>query len=282
MEFIENQVITLNSEKVTLEQLVKELEKIDSKLNEFSFSSTWKRDINVIYGGGFAEAKKGTNVNKEIYKNYPWTNILRIPSSESRISVLKSLGGIVDSGIKYNYDKALDKIVYRGIEEEKVYGLTNNPSVKKKNITSWKSKDGESILKDINEAIIDLLKNTKIDRNNIEICVLLPTEQYEYIINKTIGENNILTYILESNVAKRENIELNINPCKYCIEIATNGEDRMVAYIKNAISISIPQKLIRALTQENKKEKEFLSSYVALIEQVKFYDTNSIRYYDGV
>jgi len=278
MELIENQVITLSSEKVNLEQLVKELEKTDSKLNEPSFTSTWKRDINAIYGGGFSENKKGTNTNKEI----PWTNIFKIPSNESRISVSKSLGGIVDSGIKYNYNKALDQIVYRGIEKEKVYGITNNPSVENKNITSWKSKDGESILKDINEAIIDLLKNTKIDRNNIEICILLPTVQYAYIINKTIGEQYILTYILENNIAKKKNIELNINPCQYCIETATNGENRMIVYIKNAISISIPQKLTRAITQENKKEKAFLTSYAALIEQVKFYDINSIRYYDGV
>lgn len=300
-----------------------ELEKRDPKLNEPLTSVTWDRDIVPNYGGGLAETTSNyfvdyattgsnayglirgqsndipvvqANVTKDIYKTFLWSNVLQVPliDQQKLQGIGRSLDGLLDNGIRLNYNKSLDYMVYFGVEEEGVYGLVNNPSVTATTVvagastkTEWKEKAADEILYDINQILTDAWADAQYDLSGMPNQILIPPSQFTYITSQKVSEAgnvSILTYLLENNIAKANGVDLVIVPCRQCIGAGLSNKDRMVAYVndKSKVYIDILQELKRMMTQPSVEKMAYLTAYVANLGQVKFLYTQCVKYYDAI
>lgn len=300
-----------------------ELEKKDTKLNEPLTSVTWMRDIVANTGGGWIEATSNlfvdyattggnsnglirgqsndipvvqANTSKDMFKVFPWSNILKVPfiDQQKMQGIGRSLDSILDNGIKLNYNKSLDYIVYRGFEEQKVYGLVNNPEITtttvnngSKGTKDWATKTPDEILDDINMILTEAWTNSEYDLGGMPNHILVPPQQYTYISTRKVSEAgnvSILTYLKENNIAKNQGIDLAIEPSKWCVAAGMNGTNRMVAYVnhESKVLIDIPVPLMRAMTQPSVGDMAYLTGYVANIGQVKFLYYQCALYADGI
>lgn len=300
-----------------------ELEKRDTKLNEPLSSVTFARDIPIKTGSGWVEATSnmfvdyatsGSNTNglirgqsnnipiiqantsKDLFKVFPWSNILKIPfiDQQKMQGIGRSLDSILDSGIRLNYNKTLDLMTYKGIEEEKVYGLVNNPKVTATTATkgaggkaTWKAKTPDEILDDINTALTDAWKTSEYDNSGIPNHILIDPQNYAYIVSQKVsdaGNISILKYLLENNIAKNQGIDLVIEPSRWCSGSGTGSTQRMVCYVndESKICLDIPVPLMRAMTQPSVEQLAYLTAYMANIGQVKFLYYQCAMYVDGI
>lgn len=303
--------------------LVGELEKKDTKLNEPLTSVTFARDIPVKTGGGWVEttsnmfvdyATTGGNANglirgqsnnipvmqantsKDLYKVFPWANVLKVPfiDQQKMQGIGRSLDSILDNGIRLNYNKAIDLMVYTGIEEEKVYGLVNDPNVLTTIVkagastkTTWKDKTPDEILDDVNMAINDAWTHSEYDNSGIPNHILIPPENYAYIVSRKVSEAgniSILKYLLENNIAKNQGVDLAIEPSRWCIGAGVGNKNRMVTYVndESKVLIDIPVPLMRAMTQPSVENLAYMTAYMANIGQVKFLYYQCVGYSDGI
>lgn len=303
--------------------LVGELEKKDTKLNEPLTSVTFARDIPVKTGGGWVEttsnmfvdyATTGGNANglirgqsnnipvmqantsKDLFKVFPWANVLKVPfiDQQKMQGIGRSLDSILDNGIRLNYNKSIDLMVYTGIEEEKVYGLVNDPNVLTTTAgngasgkATWKDKTPDEILDDINTAITDAWTHSEYDNSGIPNHILIPPENYAYIVSRKVSEAgniSILKYLLENNIAKNQGVDLAIEPSRWCIGAGVGKKNRMVAYVndESKVLIDIPVPLMRAMTQPSVENLAYMTAYMANIGQVKFLYYQCVSYTDGI
>lgn len=303
--------------------LVGELEKRDPKLNEPLTSVTWMRDIVAKTGGGWVENTsnlfvdyattggnnfgliKGqtnnipvmqANTSKDVYKVFPWSNILKVPfiDQQKMQSIGRSLDSILDDGIRLNYNKTIDYMVYKGVEEEHVYGLVNNPVVTittvakgKAGKTDWATKTADEILDDINTVLTEAWTNSEYDLGGMPNHILVPPQQYTYIATRKVSEAgnvSILTYLLENNIAKNQGVDLAIVPSRWCVNAGLSKTNRMVAYVNDESKtlIDIPVPLMRAMTQPSVGDVAYLTAYMANIGQVKFLYSQCVLYADGI
>ncbi|WP_061317449.1 DUF2184 domain-containing protein [Clostridium botulinum] len=303
--------------------LLGELEKRDPKLNEPLTSITWMRDIVAKTGGGWIEntsnqfvdyATTGgnnlglirgqtnnipmmqANTSKDVYKVFPWSNILKIPfiDQQKMQSIGRSLDSILDDGIRLNYNKTIDYITYKGVEEEDVYGLVNNSSVAittvakgKSGKTDWSSKTPDEILDDINTVLTEAWTNSEYDLGGMPNHILISPQQYTYITTRKVSEAgnvSILTYLLENNIAKNQGVDLVIVSSRWCVGAGLNGTNRMVAYVndESKVLIDIPVPLMRGMTQPSVEDIAYLTAYMANIGQVKFLYNQCVIYADGI
>jgi len=300
-----------------------ELEKRDTKLNEPLTSITWDRDITPKFGGGWVETTSNlfvdyattggngnglirgqsndipviqANTSKDIYRVFPWSNVLSVPfiDQQKMQGIGRSLDNLLDNGIRLNYNKSIDYMVYYGIEEEKVYGLVNNPNVTATTVDSgaatsklWANKTADEILDDVNTVLADAWGNAQYDVSGMPNQLLIPPTQFTIINSRKVsdaGNVSILNYLLENNIAKANGIDLAIVPCRQCIGAGTSSTDRMVAYVNDdsKILIDIPVPLQRVMTQPSVKDMAYLTSYAANIGVVKCLYYQCIMYADGI
>lgn len=303
--------------------LVGELEKRDNTLNEPLTSVTWMRDIVSNTGGGWVESTSNmfadyrttggnenglirgqTNnipivqgsVNKDLWKVYAWSNVLKIPfiDQQKLQGIGRSLNEILDNGIKLNYNKTLDYMVYEGVPEDDVYGLVNNPVISAITATTgaggkttWKNKTPDEILDDINQAITKTWEQSEYDLTGMANHILITPQNYTYLVSRKVSEAgniSILKYILENNIAKNQGVDLVIDPCRWCSNSGTGKTDRMVAYVnaKNRVHIDIPVPMTRVFTETSAKDLAYYTPYVANIGQVKWMYTQCALYVDGI
>lgn len=303
--------------------LVGELEKRDPKLNEPLTSVTWMRDIVAKTGGGWIENTSnqfvdyGTtggnnfglirgqtnnipvmqaNTSKDVFKVFPWSNILKVPfiDQQKMQGIGRSLDSILDDGIRLNYNKTIDYMVYNGVEEEDVYGLVNNPTVTittvakgKAEKTDWSTKTADEILDDINTVLTEAWTNSEYDLGGMPNHILVSPQQYTYIATRKVseaGSASILTYLLENNIAKNQGVDLVIVPSRWCVNAGLSKTNRMVAYVNDESKtlIDIPVPLMRAMTQPSVGDVAYLTAYMANIGQVKFLYNQCVLYADGI
>ena len=300
-----------------------ELEKRDPKLYEPLTSVTWMRDIVADTGGGWSEytsnyfvdyatTGSGTsgiiggqtndipvmqaNITKDNFKVFSWANILRIPFVDNELlkTVGRSLDDILDKGIKLGWNKDLDTMTYEGYETLDIYGLVNHPLVDDELVqagtggdTTWRSKTPDEILDDINSAILETWEASEYDLNGMANHILIDPSNYAYIVTRKVSEAgnvSILQYILENNIAKNQDRDLMIYPCRWCAGAGASGKNRMVAYVneKDKIRIDIPVMLGRVMTQPSVTEMAYMTAYAGQIGQVKIMYYETIRYKDGI
>jgi hypothetical protein len=257
--------------------LVSELEKLDPRLREPLTSVTYPRDVEIITGGGWAEAESKMNVeygvsgaqsdavgggaanairvmqanlSKDIYPVFPYEISLTVKFIDIQRSDLlgRSLEQLYDDGIRLDYDKYMDINTYRGQARYGTYGLVNDPAVTAAQVadgasggTEWSGKTPDEILTDVNDAIVACWAAAEYDQEAIPNHVLIPPRQYADIVARKVSEAgnvSILTYLLDNNIAKQKGVSLFIGDCRFCAGAGTGATDRMVVYVQKKRFVS--------------------------------------------
>lgn len=300
-----------------------ELEKRDPKIREPLTSVTWPRDIVAETGGGWVDftstlnvdyATSGgndgsivggatdvislvqANVNKDIYKVLTWAQGMKIPfvDSQKYQTIGRSIDSILDRGIRLNYNKSIDQLVYRGFASVGMTGLVNDPNIVSSVAPNgaagsalWTSKTVDEILWDINKLLTEAWATSEYDESAIPNHLLLPPTKYSYIMSTRIGtsgDESILSYVQKNNLAKNQGRDLFIAPSRWCTGAGTGQTDRMVAYVndKDKMYFDLPVPLTRAMTQPVALQFAYITIYAAQMGQVKFLYYQPARYMDGI
>ena len=300
-----------------------ELEKRDPKIREPLTSVTWPRDIVAETGGGWVDftstlnvdyATSGgndgsivggatdvislvqANVNKDIYKVLTWAQGMKIPfvDSQKYQTIGRSIDSILDRGIRLNYNKSIDQLVYRGFASAGMTGLVNDPNIVSSVAPNgaagsplWTSKTVDEILWDINKLLTEAWAASEYDESAIRNHLLLPPTKYSYIMSTRIGtsgDESILSYVQKNNLAKNQGRDLFIAPSRWCTGAGTGSTDRMVAYVndKDKLYFDLPVPLTRVMTQPVALQFAYITIYAAQMGQVKFLYTQPARYMDGI
>lgn len=300
-----------------------ELEKRDPKIREPLTSVTWPRDIVAETGGGWVDftstmnvdyatsgANDGSlvggatdvittvqaNVNKDIFRVFTWAQAMKIPfvDSQKLQTIGRSIDSILDKGIRLNYNKSIDQLVYQGFKNVGITGLVNDDNVVSSlapngasGDTLWSSKTVDEILWDINKALVEAWAASEYDESAIANHILLPPAKYAYIQSTRIGtsgDESILSYILKNNLAANQGKSLTIVPCRWCTGAGTGGKDRMVVYVndKDFLYFDLPVPLTRAMTQPVALQFAYVTIYAAQMGQIKWMYYQPARYVDGI
>lgn len=300
-----------------------ELEKRDPKIREPLTSVTWPRDIVAESGGGWVDftstmnvdyATSGgndnslvggatdvislvqANINKDVYKVFTWAQGMKIPFVDSQKfqTIGRSIDSILDRGVRLNYNKSVDQLVYRGFTSVGFTGLVNDANIVRSTAPNgaagsplWQNKTVDEILWDVNKTLIEAWAASEYDESAIPNHLLLPPDKYAYIVSTRIGtsgDENILDYLLRNNLATNRGGNLYIAPCRWCSGAGTGKTDRMVAYVndRDKVYFDLPVPLTRAMTQPVALQFAYITIYAAQMGQVKWLYYQPARYMDGI
>ena len=300
-----------------------ELEKRDPKIREPLTSVTWQRDIVAETGGGWVDftstmdvdyatsapneaslvggatdviATVQANLNKDIFKVFTWAQAMKVPfvDSQKMQTIGRSIDQMLDKGIRLNYNKSLDQLVYTGFSNVGVTGITNSSDITAASATTgasgsteWANKTVDEILWDINKMLIEAWAAAEYDESAMPNHILLPPTKYAYLVSTRIGtsgDENILGYIMKNNIAKQQGRDLQIFPCRWLTGAGTSSTDRMMCYVNNKdfLYFDIPVPLTRAMTQPVALQFSYITIYAGQMGQVKFLYNQPARYVDGI
>lgn len=300
-----------------------ELEKRDPKIREPLTSVTWPRDIVAESGGGWVDftstmnvdyATSGgndnslvggatdvislvqANINKDVYKVFTWAQGMKIPFVDSQKfqTIGRSIDSILDRGVRLNYNKSVDQLVYRGFTSVGFTGLVNDVNIVRSTAPNgaagsslWQNKTVDEILWDVNKTLTEAWAASEYDESAIPNHLLLPPDKYAYIVSTRIGtsgDENILDYLLRNNLATNRGGNLYIAPCRWCSGAGTGDTDRMVAYVndRDKVYFDLPVPLTRAMTQPVALQFAYITIYAAQMGQVKWLYYQPARYMDGI
>lgn len=300
-----------------------ELEKRDPKIREPLTSVTWPRDIVAESGGGWVDftstmnvdyATSGgndnslvggatdvislvqANINKDVYKVFTWAQGMKIPFVDSQKfqTIGRSIDSILDRGVRLNYNKSVDQLVYRGFTSVGFTGLVNDANIVRSTAPNgaagsplWQNKTVDEILWDVNKTLTEAWAASEYDESAISNHLLLPPDKYAYIVSTRIGTSgneNILDYLLRNNLATNRGGNLYIAPCRWCSGAGTGNTDRMVAYVndRDKVYFDLPVPLTRAMTQPVALQFAYITIYAAQMGQVKWLYYQPARYMDGI
>lgn len=300
-----------------------ELEKRDPKIREPLTSVTWPRDIVAESGGGWVDftstmnvdyATSGgndnslvggatdvislvqANINKDVYKVFTWAQGMKIPFVDSQKfqTIGRSIDSILDRGVRLNYNKSVDQLVYRGFTSVGFTGLVNDANIVRSTAPNgaagsplWQNKTVDEILWDVNKTLTEAWAASEYDESAIPNHLLLPPDKYAYIVSTRIGTSgneNILDYLLRNNLATNRGGNLYIAPCRWCSGAGTGQTDRMVAYVndRDKVYFDLPVPLTRAMTQPVALQFAYITIYAAQMGQVKWLYYQPARYMDGI
>lgn len=300
-----------------------ELEKRDPKIREPLTSVTWPRDIVAESGGGWVDftstmnvdyATSGgndnslvggatdvislvqANINKDVYKVFTWAQGMKIPFVDSQKfqTIGRSIDSILDRGVRLNYNKSVDQLVYCGFTSVGFTGLVNDVNIVRSTAPNgaagsplWQNKTVDEILWDVNKTLTEAWAASEYDESAIPNHLLLPPDKYAYIVSTRIGtsgDENILDYLLRNNLATNRGGNLYIAPCRWCSGAGTGNADRMVAYVndRDKVYFDLPVPLTRAMTQPVALQFAYITIYAAQMGQVKWLYYQPARYMDGI
>ena len=219
-----------------------ELEKRDPKVREPLTSVTWPRDIVAETGGGWVDftstmnvdyatsgANDGSlvggatdvislvqaNVNKDIYKVFTWAQGMKIPFVDSQKfqTIGRSIDSILDRGIRLNYNKAIDQLVYKGFDSVGITGLVNDENV----VSSVAPNGAAGTPGWTTKTVTEAWAASEYDESAIPNHLLLPPTKYAYLLSTRIGtsgDESILSYVQKNNLAANQGRTLEIVPCR--------------------------------------------------------------------
>jgi hypothetical protein len=305
--------------------LVSELEKRDTLIRQPLTSFTYPRDININTGGGWVDyvsamsvaygitggsgsgpvAAGGANglpivqasMDKGMYKAHSFAAALRVMFQDMQRSnqIGRSLDQMLTDGMRMAYDKHMDQNVYVGLKEYDTTGLLNNPDAVETTVadsgsnssTKWKDKTPKQILNDINAAITAAWAAAEYDESAIPNHILIPYEQYTYIMNTMVTDlstETIMDYVMKNNVAAKNGGSLFIGATKWCKGAGTSGTDRMVVYVNNERFLTMDElvPLSRIMSAPNVANVCYDTAYMANLSEVQVMYPQTIQYYDGI
>lgn len=303
--------------------LTSELEKRDALVRKPLTSFTYARDIPVKVGGGWVETISAMNISygvtggsgdgavhaggatgipviqanldKDVFKSHLFAVAMRIMFVDmQRSGVLgRSLDQMLTDGVRMTYDKHMEENVYTGLKQYGTTGLLNAPGAAASNVktvdgkTHWKDKTPQQILDDVNDALTAGWAAAEYDRSALPNHVLLPYEQYLYVLNTKVTElatETILDYIMKNNVASKNGASLFVGGATWCKGAGVGGTDRMAVYVNHDRFVAVEElvPMSRVMTQPNAREVCYDSAYMANLSEVEIFYPQTIRYYDGI
>ncbi len=306
--------------------LVSELEKRDSLIRQPLSSITYPRDIPVAVGGGWVDYASAmgvsygisggsgespimagganglpvvqANTEKGMYKAHAFAAVLRVMFQDMQRAnyIGRSLDQLLQQGMRLAYDKHMDENVYMGFPRYGTTGLLNNPNAVHTTVanngaaassTKWADKTPDQILQDVNSALLFVWAANEYDREAIPNHVLLPYEQYAYILQTKVTElagKTILDFLLENNIAVKEGGSLYIGATAWAKGAGVGGADRMTVYVNNERFLKVEElvPLMRAMSQPNVTNFCYDTAYAANISEVELFYPTSLVYFDGI
>lgn len=302
--------------------LTSELEKLDPKLREPLTSTTYPRDIEIETGGGWAESTSvmnvdyavsggqadaiggiqnsirriQANVGKDVYKTFPYEVAMSIKFQDMQRGNItpRSIEQIYDDGIRLDYDKFMDLLVYQGSTAYNVAGIVNDATVTAASVVNgagasplWRNKTPDEILNDVNTLIVAVWAAAQYDQSAVPNHILIDPANYAFIAStkvSTAADKTILEFLLANNIAKQKGVSLFIGESRFCIGAGSGTTQRMVAYRneKRFISCDVLQAMSRVMTAPNVPNASYDSLYMANVGQVKKHYLETIRYADGI
>lgn len=303
--------------------LTSELEKRDMLVRKPLTSFTYARDIPVQVGGGWVETVSSMNVgygltggsgssavsaggangipiiqaniDKDLYKSHIFAVAMRIMFVDMQRSSLigRSLDQLLTDGVRMSYDKHMEQNVYIGLEEYGTTGLVNYPGAVASNVaspggnTAWRDKTPQEILDDVNAALTAAWAAAEYDTSAIPNHIILPYEQYLYVMNTKVTElatETILDYIMKNNVASKNGSSLFVGGTNWCKGAGVGGTDRMVVYVNHERFLAVEElvPMSRVMTQPNAANVCYDSAYMANLSEVEIFYPQTIRYLDGI
>lgn len=306
--------------------LESELEKRDPLIRKPLTSVTYPRDIVVKSGGGWVDYVSAqavgygitggsggspvqaggsnglpivqANLEKGLYKAHTFAAALRVMWVDMQKAnyIGRSLDQLLQDGMRMSYDKHMDQNVYMGMKEYGSTGLLNNADVTETTVagngattpsTKWADKSKEQILADINSAITQVWAAAEYDEDAMPNHILLPYEQYTYILNTMVTEiatETIMDYVLKNNVAAKNGKSLYIGATRWCKGAGTGGTDRMAVYVNHERFLQVEElvPLARVMSQPNATNFCYDTAYAANISEVEVFYPQTIMYFDGI
>lgn len=310
--------------------LVSELEKRDPTIRKPLTSFTYPRDIVIQTGGGWVDyvsamsvaygmtggsgsgavAAGGANglpivqasVDKGVYKAHVFAAALRIMFQDMQRAnyIGRSLDNLLKDGVRLTYDKHQDQNVYVGFEEYGTTGLINNPDATASTVAdgtagngNWATKSPNEILKDVNTALTTTWAQAEYDRSAIPNHILLPYEEYTYIMNTPftlvqdgaqVAFSSIYEYIKRHNITNAEGGDLFIGATTWCKGAGAGGTDRMVVYCNDERFVKMDElvPLSRIMSAPNVANVCYDTAYMANISEVQVLYPQTITYWDNI
>lgn len=310
--------------------LVSELEKRDPMIRKPLTSFTYPRDIVIQTGGGWVDyvsamsvaygitggsgsgavAAGGANglpivqasVDKGVYKAHVFAAALRIMFQDMQRAnyIGRSLDNLLKDGVRLTYDKHMDQNVYIGFEEYGTTGLINNPDAVASTVAdgtagngNWATKSPNEILKDVNTALTTTWAQAEYDRGAIPNHILLPYEEYTYIMNTPftlvqdgaqVAFSSIYEYIKRHNITNAEGGDLFIGATTWCKGAGAGGTDRMVVYCNNERFVKMDElvPLSRIMSAPNVANVCYDTAYMSNISEVQIMYPQTITYWDNI
>lgn len=175
-------------------------------------------------------------------------------------------------------------------------GLMNNPNVTEttaasngadSSSTKWKDKTPQQILKDVNDLLSAVWASCEYDTDAIPNHILLPYEQYNYILTTMVSDlasETIYDFLMKNNAAVKNGGELFIGGCRWCKGAGTGKTDRMVGYVNKPRYIKMDElvPMSRIMTAPNVTNVCYDTAYMANISEVQLFYPTSILYVDGI
>lgn len=299
--------------------LVSELEKRDTLLRKPLTSFTYPRDIVIEVGGGWADYVSAMSVaygitggsgaspvtaggangvpivqaslDKGAFKAHTFAAALRVMFQDMQRAnfVGRSLDQMLSDGVRLTYDKHMDENIYSGLDEYGTTGLVNNADVAITSVTggAWSGKTPAQILKDINDAITACWAAAEYDEAAMPNHILLPYEQYTYILNTMVTDlatETILDYVMKNNVATKNGGSLFIGATKWCKGAGVGNTDRMVIYVNHERFVKADElvPLSRIMSAPNVANVCYDTAYMANITEVQLFYPQTMIYVDGI
>ena len=305
--------------------LVSELEKRDTLIRKPLTSVTYPRDIVVQTGGGWVDyvsaltvgygltggagaspvtagAANGipvvqANVDKGVFKAHVFAVALRVMFQDMQRAnyIGRSLDNLLNDGVRLSYDKHMDQNTYTGITEYGTTGLVNNPDATETTAaatgtssgTAWSTKTPDQILQDVNDALLTVWAANGYDLSAIPNHILLPYEQYNYIMTTMVTDlatETIYDFLMKNNVAAKNGGDLFIGATQWCKGAGADSSDRMVVYVNHERFVKEDElvPLNRIMSQPNVANVCYDTAYMANISEVQIFYPTSILYVDKI
>lgn len=307
--------------------LASELEKRDPMIRKPLTSFTYPRDIVIETGGGWVDyvsamavsygmtggavnspvTAGGANgiptvqasVDKGVYKAHVFAAALRVMFQDMQRSnyIGRSLDNLLQDGVRMAYDKHMDANVYVGLTDYGTTGLVNNPDAVETTVpnngatsnasTKWTDKTPQQILDDINTALSAAWAANEYDESAIPNHILIPYEQYNYILTTKVTElaaETIYDFLMKNNVARKNGGDLFIGATRWCKGAGSSGTDRMVVYNNDRRFVKMDElvPLNRIMSQPNVANVCYDTAYMANLSEVQIFYPTSITYWDGI
>ena len=153
--------------------------------------------------------------------------------------------------------------------------------------TKWSTKTPDQILNDVNTALLTVWAANGYDLSAIPNHILLPYEQYNYIMTTKVTElatETIMDYLMKNNVAAKNGGSLFIGATAWCKGAGADSSDRMVVYVNHERFVKEDElvPLARIMSQPNVENVCYDTAYMANISEVQIFYPTAILYMDKI